>query len=73
MVKKKHDCLNCKFREKIIGDAHSKCNNTWNKEDFKGKTKTLTATWNEWSFRFPNNFDPHWIKKCDKFTERNVL
>ena len=28
------DCINCKFREKIIGDAHSKCNAEWQKEDF---------------------------------------
>ena len=72
MAEKKHDCYNCIFREKIIGDAHSKCNNQWSKEDFKGKTKTLTATWNQWSMGFPNNFDPHWIKKCSKFSERNV-
>ena len=64
------DCLNCKFREKIIGDAHSKCNAEWQKEDFKGKNKKLHATWNQWSFFFPNNYDPHWIKRCDKFKKK---
>ena len=65
-MKIKNDCYNCKFREKIIGDAHSKCTNIWSKEDFKGKSKALTATWNQWSFSFPRNFAPHWIKKCLK-------
>lgn len=65
-MKTKNDCYNCRFRKKIIGDAHSECINFWSKEDFKGKTKKITATWNEWSFYFPRNFDPHWIKKCNK-------
>lgn len=64
---KKQSCIDCIFREKIIGDAHSKCNNEWSKEDFKGKDKKLKATWNQW-FNFPRNFDPHWIDKCKKFT-----
>ena len=64
------NCIDCKFREKLIGDAHSKCNNEWSKEDFKGKNKKLTATWNEWSMFFPNNFDPHWIKTCKKFEKK---
>ena len=53
------DCLNCKFREKIIGDAHSKCNAEQQKEDFKEKNKKLDATWNQWSFLLHNNYDPH--------------
>ena len=72
MAKLKQDCYGCIFRERIQGDAHSKCTNEWTKEDFKGKTKTLTATWNQWSFSFPTNFDPHWIKRCDKFTSTNA-
>ena len=64
------NCSDCIFKERIDGDVHINCNNTWSKEDFKGKSKTLTATWNEWSFNFPNNFDQHWIKKCLKFKER---
>jgi hypothetical protein len=71
-MKNKKDCYSCKFREKIIGDAHSKCNNEWNKEDFKGKTKKITATWNQWSTGFPNNFDPHWFKNCKKHQENET-
>jgi len=71
-MKNKKDCYSCKFREKIIGDAHSKCNNEWNKEDFKGKTKKITPTWNQWSVGFPNNFDPHWFKNCKKHQENET-
>lgn len=68
-MKEKHDCYNCIFRERISGDAHSRCISEWGKEDFKGKNKTLTATWNQWSMSFPNNFDPVWIKTCKKYTK----
>jgi hypothetical protein len=64
------NCIDCKFREKIVGDAHSKCNNEWIEADFEEKTKTLTATWNQWSCGFPNNFDPIWIRKCKKFESK---
>lgn len=64
MAKKKQDCYECVFREKIKGDAHSKCNAEIIKNDVK-------AEWNQWSVGFPNNFDPHWIKSCKKYTPLN--
>ena len=64
MEKVKHDCYNCTFREKIKGDAHSKCNAEITKNDVK-------AIWNQWSVQFPNNFDTHWIIKCKKFNAIN--
>jgi hypothetical protein len=44
------------FKERIPGDAHIKCNAEWSKEDFKGKDKLLSATWNQWSFFFSIKF-----------------
>jgi putative NADPH-quinone reductase len=66
MTNENKDCYNCVFRAKLIGDAHSRCNNQWDKEELNGKNKMITITWNEWSSRFPHNFDPHWIRKCKK-------
>ena len=65
------NCLNCIHRQKIAGDAHSRCKATWEKEDFVEKTKKITISWNQWSSGFPNNFDPVWIKKCSKHELRN--
>ena len=60
---KNHDCYKCKHREKIIGDAHSKCN-----ADVKrGDVKIIV---NQWSFFFPINYDPVWIKSCKKYESK---
>jgi hypothetical protein len=64
MAKKKQDCYECIFREKLIGDAHSKCIAKIDKGDVK-------AEWNQWSIGFPNNFDPTWIKSCKKYITNN--
>lgn len=63
MKTKNHDCYNCIFREKVIGDAHSRCKAEIKKGD-------VTATWNQWSIGFPNNFDPTWIKTCKNYIKK---
>ena len=61
----KSNCLKCKFREKLVGDAHSKCNYGWK----VSTRRKVTIELNRWSSGFPNNFDPHWVSKCKKFKD----
>jgi hypothetical protein len=63
MRKDKSDCYTCEFRERIPGDAHSKCAANIEKGDVK-------ATWNQWSILFPSNYDPIWLKSCKKYKQK---
>jgi hypothetical protein len=61
---KKHNCHDCKFKERISNNAHIKCN-----AEVSKKSVTITSTYaviNGWA-NHPNNFDPIWIDKCKKY------
>lgn len=61
-----HSCADCKYKAKIMGDAHIQCTAEWSNEDYKGKDKKISYKANQWTFFFPKNFDSHWIKFCKK-------
>jgi hypothetical protein len=66
---KTHDCYKCKFREKIVGNAHSRCA----AEQVKNGVK-ITSTYaisNGWA-NHPSNFDPIWIDKCKMFEGKEL-
>lgn len=64
---KKHDCYKCIHREKIPGDAHSKCNADVKKGDIN------FSSINEWSILYPINYDPVWIKSCKNYGEKEII
>lgn len=68
---KKHNCYACVHREKLIGDAHSKCNYPSTVSEIPKKTVDVDSHgwamgWANW----PHNFDPTWIKKCKAYQEK---
>lgn len=69
MEKTKHDCMTCKYRAKISGDAHSKCNADAAKGDVKITNKNAIA--NGWA-NYPHNFDPRWIASCKLYVDKNA-
>jgi hypothetical protein len=66
----KHNCYDCLHREKIVGDAHSRCNYPKSTEDLPKNTVSLDSYgWaNGWA-NWPHNFDPRWIKKCKGYSK----
>lgn len=46
-----------------IGDVHSKC-------DAEIKDGDVKIHVNQWSFLFPYNYDPIWIKSCKKYESK---
>jgi len=64
MNMKKPDCYQCKYREEIPGDAHSRCGNK--NTHVKGDKHGIKNGWFSWPF----NFDPIWLKECDGFIKK---
>jgi hypothetical protein len=58
----KHECYECKHRQEIIGDCHSRCSKP--DPDMTGNEHGIKHGW----FCYPWNFDPIWkTKLCDNF------
>lgn len=62
-MSEKPKCYTCKYRKNLIGDAHSKC-------DAEIKDGDVKIHVNQWSFLFPYNYDPIWIKSCKKYESK---
>jgi hypothetical protein len=60
----KPNCLECIHRNTIPGDCHSRCNNVNAKVE--GHEVGIQGGW----FRWPINFDPTWLIKCDGFDKK---
>jgi len=61
----KINCYNCKYREEIPGDTHSKCTNP--DPDMTGNEHGINNGW----FCYPHNFDPVWkTKDCINFEKK---
>jgi hypothetical protein len=61
----KHNCYNCVYREKLLGDAHSRCGYLDSLEEIPKNIVSLDTygVSNGWA-NWPHNFDPLWVKKC---------
>ena len=59
----KPKCYNCIHRRKLVGDAHSACNNVL--ADVTGNKHGIKNGWFQWPF----NFDPIWLESCDGFSD----
>ena len=57
-------CYECKYREEIPGDAHSKCTNPYSA--VVGDPHGIRHGW----FLHPFNFDPNWLIYCDSFEQK---
>jgi hypothetical protein len=62
----KEDCYKCKFREKLIGDAHSQCTNKNPEIKIIGNLHGIKNGWFYWPF----NYDPVWLESCNFFEEK---
>lgn len=60
-------CYQCRFREDLIGDAHSQCVNPKTRKELNIRAHECGIR-NGW-FNFPSNFDPVWLKNCDGYEE----
>lgn len=58
----KPNCYECVHRRKILGNAHSRCNN------FDAKTSGNNTGIRRGWFKWPLNFDPVWLVSCDGFS-----
>ena len=80
---KKPDCYKCKYREKIPGDAHSRCVYPGNDTDIfsffasgnienikKLNIKGHLTGVERGCFMWPVNFDPTWLLNCDGYKEK---
>lgn len=63
--KTKPDCLECKYRQSIPGDAHSECTNT-EPHKVKGNPVGIRGGW----FNYPYNYDLLWVISCDGFVRK---
>jgi len=61
IVSKKPNCYNCIHRRDLIGDCHSACDNK--NAQVEGNPHGIKNGW----FRWPLNFDPTWLTKCNGF------
>ena len=60
----KPNCYTCEYREKLIGDAHSRCKN-WTAIT-TGNPHGVSKGWFNWPF----NFDPIWLISCNGYKEK---
>lgn len=60
----KPDCYKCKYREDLVGNAHSKCKNL--KAKVRGDQYGIGSGW----FLWPFNFDPTWLISCNGFEKK---
>lgn len=60
----KPNCYKCKYREGLVGDAHSRCSNM--EATVVGNPHGIKRGW----FFWPLNFDPVWLEKCDGFEQK---
>lgn len=75
-------CYTCKYRGRVPGDAHSRCDYPGNKSGLldmfmpenKEQARKLNIRANPhgvrmgW-FMWPCNFDPRWLENCDGYLE----
>ena len=66
-MKDKPDCYKCKYRCKIVENAHSRC--LAKKASVKGDDYGIKNGW----FMWPFNFDPVWLESCNQFKELKDL
>ena len=66
---KNPDCYKCVHRGTIPGDARSRCAHP--KRDELKVTGHLAGIQGGW-FRWPNNFDPTWLQKCNGFERKEA-
>ena len=60
----KPDCYKCVHRLDLVGDTHSRCNNSQAKVN--GHPHGIRSGW----FMWPINFDPTWLVSCDGFSDK---
>jgi len=61
-LNKMNECWYCKHKQKVLGNAHIKCNKP--DKNMTGKPHGIRSGW----FFYPSLFDPVWKeKKCDNF------
>lgn len=79
------DCYKCKYRGKVPGSRHSRCNYPGTKSDlfelFEEENALIAEKLNiridshgyknGWAY-WPCDFDPVWINRCDGYAEREA-
>lgn len=63
----KPNCYKCKWRGKVPGSAHSRCEHPIvNSLKVEGHERGIRGGW----FHHPYNFDPVWLVSCDGFNAK---